>query len=74
MVDNDGLTDGERQELAVSAEDLGRFLEKHERTTPVSNFRIPPDLKAKAKEKAESEGRTLTDVVVTYLKQYTRGM
>lgn len=43
-------------------------------TTPVSNFRIPADLKAKAKVKAEAEGKTLTDVIVDYLKRYTRGM
>jgi hypothetical protein len=42
--------------------------------TPVSNFRIPPDLKAKAKEKAASEGRSLTDVIVDYLRKYTQGM
>jgi hypothetical protein len=42
--------------------------------TPVSNFRIPPDLKQKAKEKAASEGRTLTDVIVEFLRRYTRGM
>lgn len=42
--------------------------------TPISNFRIPPELKANAKAKAEAEGRTLTDVIVDYLKRYTRGM
>lgn len=42
--------------------------------TPVSNFRIPPDLKAKAMQKAAEEGKTLTDVIVDYLKRYTRGM
>jgi predicted HicB family RNase H-like nuclease len=42
--------------------------------TPVSNFRIPPDLKQKAREKAASEGRSLTDVIVDYLREYTRGM
>lgn len=42
--------------------------------TPVSNFRIPPDLKAKAMQKAADEGKTLTDVIVDYLKRYTRGM
>jgi predicted HicB family RNase H-like nuclease len=47
---------------------------KGEGATPVSNFRIPPDLKAKAKEKAASEGRSLTDVIVDYLRKYTRGM
>lgn len=42
--------------------------------TPVSNFRIPPDLKAKAQAKAAAEGKTLTDVIVEHLKKYTRGM
>jgi predicted HicB family RNase H-like nuclease len=42
--------------------------------TPVSNFRIPPDLKQKAQEKAASEGRSLTDVIVDYLREYTQGM
>lgn len=42
--------------------------------TPVSNFRIPPELKAKAMQKAADEGKTLTDVIVDYLKRYTRGM
>jgi predicted HicB family RNase H-like nuclease len=42
--------------------------------TPVSNFRIPSDLKAKAQEKAALEGRSLTDVIVDYLREYTRGM
>lgn len=42
--------------------------------TPVSNFRIPLELKAKAMQKAADEGKTLTDVIVDYLKRYTRGM
>jgi predicted HicB family RNase H-like nuclease len=41
--------------------------------TPVSNFRIPAELKQKAVEKAESEGRSLTDVIVDYLREYTSG-
>lgn len=42
--------------------------------TPVSNFRIPADLKAKAQAKAASEGKTLTDVVVEQLTKYTKGV
>jgi predicted HicB family RNase H-like nuclease len=42
--------------------------------TPVSNFRIPPDLKQKAKEKAAAEGRSLTVVIVDFLRKYTQGM
>lgn len=38
--------------------------------TPVSAFRLPPDLKAKAAEKAEREGRTLTSVVIELLTEY----
>lgn len=38
--------------------------------TPVSNFRIPKHIAAAAKEKAAAEGRTLTDVVVAYLRRY----
>ena len=38
--------------------------------TPVSNFRIPPDIARAAKEKAAAEGRTLTDVIVAYLRRY----
>lgn len=39
--------------------------------TPVTNFRIPLALKAKAQRKAEGQGRTLTDVVVEALEEYT---
>lgn len=38
--------------------------------TPVTNFRIPGHLVQAAKEKAHAEGRTLTDVVVAYLRRY----
>lgn len=41
--------------------------------TPVSNFRIPPELKAKAQAKAAAEGKTLTDVIVENLAKYTKG-
>jgi hypothetical protein len=38
--------------------------------TPVSNFRIPAHIVRAAKEKAKAEERTLTDVVVAYLRRY----
>jgi predicted HicB family RNase H-like nuclease len=38
--------------------------------TPVSNFRIPAELKERAAAKAASEGKTLTDVVVEHLREY----
>lgn len=38
--------------------------------TPVTNFRIPKRIAQAAKEKAAAEGRTLTDVVVAYLRRY----
>ena len=38
--------------------------------TPISGFRIPEDVKAAAVERATAEGRTLTDVVVEYLRRY----
>lgn len=41
--------------------------------TPISGFRIPEDVKAAAVERAKSEGKTLTDVVVEYLRRYGRG-
>lgn len=40
--------------------------------TPVSNFRIPPELKAKAMEVAKERGETLTDVVVAALERYVK--
>lgn len=40
--------------------------------TPISNFRIPEDLKAKAVAKAKDRGETLTDVVVKALERYVR--
>lgn len=40
--------------------------------TPQTPFRIPAELKAAAVEKAQAEGRTLTDVVLTALRQYVR--
>lgn len=40
--------------------------------TPVTNFRIPADIKAAAQAKAESEGKTLTRVVVDLLREYAR--
>lgn len=38
--------------------------------TPVTGFRIPPDVKAAAVERARAEGKTLTDVVVEHLRRY----
>lgn len=40
--------------------------------TPVTNFRIPPDIKAAAQAKAEAEGKTLSRVVVDLLREYAR--
>lgn len=40
--------------------------------TPVTNFRIPEDLKRAAVERAASEGKTLTDVVVESLTRYVK--
>lgn len=38
--------------------------------TPPSSLRIPADIKAAAQARATAEGKTLTDVVVAYLKRY----
>lgn len=38
--------------------------------TPPSSIRIPLPLKRFAQERAKSEGRTLTDVIVELLKSY----
>lgn len=38
--------------------------------TPITNFRIPVELKSAATKKAASEGRTLTDVVNESLARY----
>ena len=38
--------------------------------TPVRNLRVPSHIWKAAQEKAEDEGRTLTDVIVAYLKRY----
>jgi hypothetical protein len=38
--------------------------------TPVTNFRIPKRIVQAAKAKAKAEGRTLTDVIVAYLRRY----
>lgn len=40
--------------------------------TPVTNFRIPPDIKAAAQAKAEAEGKTLSRVVIDLLREYAR--
>lgn len=41
--------------------------------TPISGFRIPEDVKTAAAERAASEGKTLTDVVVEHLRRYGKG-
>jgi hypothetical protein len=38
--------------------------------TKPSSLRIPADVKAAAQRRAADEGKTLTDVVVAYLKRY----
>lgn len=40
--------------------------------TPVTGFRIPPELKAAAAERAAAEDKTLTDVVVESLERYVK--
>jgi hypothetical protein len=41
--------------------------------TPVMNFRVPKNVAAAARARAKAEGRTLTDVVVAYLRRYGSG-
>ncbi len=38
--------------------------------TKPSSLRIPPDVKEAAQRRAAAEGRTLTDVIVEYLREY----
>lgn len=38
--------------------------------TPLRNLRVPDDLWKAALAKARAEGRTLTDVLVAYLRRY----
>jgi hypothetical protein len=38
--------------------------------TPVRNLRVPDDIWRAAQDKAKTEGRTLTSVIVAYLKRY----
>lgn len=40
--------------------------------TPVSNFRIPADIKEAAQAKAAAEGKTLSRVVIDLLREYAR--
>ncbi|MGK2874730.1 MAG: hypothetical protein ACSLEW_03695 [Nocardioides sp.] len=40
--------------------------------TPITGFRIPPELKVKASQRAAKEGKTLTDVVVESLERYVK--
>lgn len=39
--------------------------------TPVRNLRVPDELWEPALNKARSEGKTLTEVLIAYLKRYT---
>lgn len=38
--------------------------------TPPSSLRIPTDVKEAAQRRAAEEGRTLTEVIVSYLTRY----
>lgn len=38
--------------------------------TPPTSLRIPPEVKKAAQRRASAEGKTLTEVVVAYLKRY----
>lgn len=38
--------------------------------TPVRNIRVPKNLWEAAKAKARAEGRTITDVLLAYLRRY----
>jgi hypothetical protein len=38
--------------------------------TPSRNVRVPDGLWKAAQEKAKQEGRTMTDVIVAYLRRY----
>lgn len=38
--------------------------------TPVRNLRVPEDIWRAAQEQAKADGRTLTDVIVAYLRRY----
>jgi predicted HicB family RNase H-like nuclease len=38
--------------------------------TPLRNIRVANELWAAAQAKAKAEGRTLTEVIVTYLRRY----
>lgn len=40
--------------------------------TPVTGFRIPPELKAAAAQRAAAEDKTLTDVVIEALERYVK--
>lgn len=40
--------------------------------TPHTSVRIPPDLKTAAQTKAATQGRTLTDVIIAGLQDYTQ--
>jgi hypothetical protein len=38
--------------------------------TPVRNLRVPDGVWRAAQEKAKAEGRTLTEVIIAYLRRY----
>jgi predicted DNA-binding protein len=40
--------------------------------TPITAFRLPPNLKTASTSKASSEGRTLTSVVIERLEEYVK--
>jgi uncharacterized protein (DUF1778 family) len=40
--------------------------------TPPSSLRIPKDVKEAAQRRAAAEGKTLTDVIVAFLREYGR--
>lgn len=42
--------------------------------TPITSVRIPTDVKKAAQQRAKGEGKTLSDVVVVFLKQYGDGV
>lgn len=46
------------------------FRVPRENHTPPSSLRIPRGVKEAAKRRAAAEGKTLTDVVVAYLRRY----
>lgn len=58
------------EQLAIAAEHP-RHNKRGHGPTPVRNFRALDGEWVRAQDKAAAEGRTLTDVIVAYLKRYT---